>query len=178
VLRSKNFELTLQKGTELGVIEFVPIIADRCVISDLDAVDKKRERWESIIQEAAEQSRRGRLPALRPAGLLPPSCERSRQAGGLALILWEGDSRESQATSERRTLRELLQSPPPESRATWPPLTVSLFVGPEGGFSSEEIDLARQYGLVPVTLGPRILRSEMAGLVAAAAVLYELGDLE
>jgi 16S rRNA (uracil1498-N3)-methyltransferase len=178
VLRSKGFELALQKGTELGIVEFVPVIADRCVISDLDAVDKKRVRWEWIIQEAAEQSRRGRLPALCPANLFPLSCERSRQSGGLALILWEGDSQDPRATSGRLNLRQLLQSPPAGSRATWPPLTISLFVGPEGGFTREEIGLARKYGLVPVTLGPRILRAEVAGLVAAAAVLYELGDLE
>lgn len=57
------------------------------------------------------------------------------------------------------------------------PFSINLFIGPEGGFTFEEVILAQRYGIVPITLGPRILRAETAGLVAAAAILYELGDL-
>ena len=57
------------------------------------------------------------------------------------------------------------------------PFSINLFIGPEGGFTYEEVTLAQRYGIVPITLGPRILRAETAGLVAAAAILYELGDL-
>ena len=57
------------------------------------------------------------------------------------------------------------------------PFSINLFIGPEGGFTFEEITLAQRYGIVPITLGPRILRAETAGLVTAAAILYELGDL-
>ncbi len=168
-LKSNRFEFVLQKGTELGVVEFVPVIADRCVMSDLEAVENKRRRWEWIIQEAAEQSRRGRKPVLRPAMLFPQACERARRAGGLALIPWEEE--------KQATLRALLRTPPPGHEPGWPPFTIHLFIGPEGGFSREEIALARRYGLVPLTLGRRILRAETAGLIAAAAILYELGDL-
>ena len=59
---------------------------------DLDAVEKKRRRWEWIIQEAAEQCRRGRKPALRPATFFPQACEQARQSGGLSLIPWEEES--------------------------------------------------------------------------------------
>jgi len=180
VLKSNRFEFVLQKGTELGIVQFVPIIADRCVVSDLDAVERKSQRWEWIVQEAAEQCRRGRKPALHPAVLFPQACERARHSGGLSLIPWE----EERALS----LRDLLRSgavapgagsaePPPSGPARWPPFTIHLFVGPEGGFTTEEITIARRYGLVPVTLGRRILRAETAGLVAATAILYELGDL-
>lgn len=170
VLKSRGFEFALQKGTELGVVEFVPVIANRCVVSDLDAVEKKRCRWEWIIQEAAEQCQRGRKPALRPAMLFPQACEEARHAGGLSLIPWEGEG--------EANLRDLLRSAPPGYAQTWPPFAIHLFVGPEGGFDVEEITLARRYGLVPVTLGPRILRAETAGLVAATAILYELGDMD
>lgn len=170
VLKSKGFEFALQKGTELGVVEFVPVIANRCVVSDLDAVEKKRRRWQWIIQEAAEQCRRGRKPALRPAMLFAQACEEARHAGGLSLIAWEG--------KEEANLRDLLRSAPPGYTQNWPPFAIRLFVGPEGGFGIEEITIARRYGLVPVTLGPRILRAETAGLVAAAAILYELGDMD
>jgi len=178
ILRSKNFELVLQKGTELGVVEVVPVIADRCVVSDLEAVEKKRQRWEWIIQEAAEQCRRGRKPVLRPAVLLPPACERARHGAGLSMIFWEGDSNQPQKSEDRTTMRSLLRTPPPSSKKNWPPLTISLFFGPEGGFAPEEISLAERYGLLPATLGPRILRAETAALVAVSAILYELGDLE
>lgn len=169
VPRSKRFELVLQKGTELGIVEFVPVITQRSIISDLEDVDKKRARWEAIIQEAAEQSHRGRMPLLRRATLFSNACEQARQTGGLSLILWEGE--------EARSLRHILRTPPPGRDSHWPPFAINMFVGAEGGFEPTEVDLARRYGLVTVTLGPRILRTETAGIVAAAAVLYELGDL-
>lgn len=170
LIRGKNFELVLQKGTELGMVEFIPLVTERCVLSDLEAADKKRERWEWIIQEAAEQSHRGRKPSLRRALLFSQACDRARQQSGLALIPWEEEDSVS--------LREVLQKAPPGHKHNWPPMTISFFVGPEGGFTEDEIDVARRYGMLPVTMGPRILRAETAGLVAAAAVLYELGDLE
>ena len=169
VLKSKGFEFVLQKATEVGVVEFVPLIAERCVVSDLEAVEKKRGRWEWIIQEAAEQSRRGRKPALRAPLLFQQACERARQAGGLSLIPWEEESRQS--------LHNLLRVAPPGREQGWPPFSINLFIGPEGGFTHDEVRLARRYGLAPLTLGPRILRAETAGVVVAAAILYELGDM-
>jgi 16S rRNA (uracil1498-N3)-methyltransferase len=169
VLKSNRFEFVLQKGTELGVVEFVPLIAERCVVSDLEAIENKRPRWEWIIQEAAEQCRRGRKPALRPAALFPQACERAKRSGGLALIPWEEETHPS--------LHDLLRHAPPDREQGWPPFTIHIFIGPEGGFAPNEVAAARGYGLVPVTLGPRILRAETAGIVAAAAILYELGDL-
>ena len=82
------------------------------------------------------------------------------------------------------SLRDLLRDAPQDPASEianreqrWPPFTINLFIGPEGGFTRDEIAIARRYGLVPVTLGPRILRAETAGVVAAATILYELGDL-
>jgi 16S rRNA (uracil1498-N3)-methyltransferase len=170
VLKGKRFEFTLQKGTELGIVEFVPVISDRCVLSDLATVEQKRERWEWIIQEAAEQSNRGRKPALRAASLFPQACERLQASGGLALMLWEEEKRTS--------LRDVLRQAPPGFTGRFPPFAVHLMVGPEGGFSPEEAKIARGYGLVTVGLGPRILRGETAGIVAASLVLYELGDMQ
>lgn len=164
VLRGHRFEFALQKGTELGIVEFVPLISDRAVMADLGDVDKKHPRWRRILREAAEQSGRGRLPNLEPAMLLPRACERAQRQGGLVFVPWEEE--------RSLSLRSLLAG---QQRR---PFVVSIFVGPEGGFAKEEVELARQYGIQPVTLGPRILRAETAGLVAATAILYELGDLE
>jgi 16S rRNA (uracil1498-N3)-methyltransferase len=168
-LRSNRFEFVLQKGTELGVVEFVPVIADRCVMSDLEVVEKKRRRWEMIIQEASEQSRRGRKPVLRSTALFPQVCEQVRHSGGLSLILWEEEG--------KTPLRDVLRGVSSGDRDDRP-FAVNFLVGPEGGFTAGEIDVARRYGLAPVSLGPRILRSETAATVAAAIILYELGDLQ
>lgn len=162
VLKSRNFEFVLQKGTELGIVEFVPLISQRCVIAGLDDVNKKRGRWQRIIREAAQQSRRGRLPKLQSAMLFPQACERAKGTGGLSLMPWE---------EEKRANPKLVLEKEDK------PFSINLFIGPEGGFTFDEVTLAQRYGIVPITLGPRILRAETAGLVATAAILYELGDL-
>jgi 16S rRNA (uracil1498-N3)-methyltransferase len=162
-LKGQRLEFVFQKGTELGIVEFVPVISARCVVSSLNEASRKMTRWEKIIREAAEQSRRGRLPDLSPAMFFREACVQATRAGQLALIPWEAESRQS--------LRAALESHPR-------PFSISLFVGPEGGFEESEIAAAEHAGVIPVGLGPRILRAETAGIVAASAILYTLGDLE
>ncbi len=167
VLKAQKLEWVLQKGTELGLVEFIPLVCERSVVGDLEDVDRKLGRWQRIIREAAEQSRRGRQPVLRPAMLFTQACQRAMRSGGLALVPWE----EEKATG----LKAMLNAGGDEGKR---PFSLSLFIGPEGGLSEDEIKVARSYHVQPVSLGPRILRAETAGLVAAAAILYELGDLE
>jgi 16S rRNA (uracil1498-N3)-methyltransferase len=167
VLKAQKFEWVLQKGTELGVIEFIPVICERSVVGDLEDVDRKLGRWTRIIREAAEQSGRGRLPVLRPATLFSQSCQRAMRSGGLSLVPWEDEKTTS--------LKSVLTPAGDEGDR---PFSISLFIGPEGGLTAEEIEVARRYQVKPVSLGPRILRAETAGVVAAAAMLYELGDWE
>lgn len=176
VLKGERFEWVLQKGTEVGVGAFVPLVCARNVVDDLDAIEGKRERWQRIIREAAEQSGRGRLPALSPATLfsravatsaapLPaPMARLSSEPQPLRLIPWE----EERGTRLRDVLRGCNLAPGTR---------IEVLVGPEGGFTAQEIDLARRYGIRPVTLGPRILRAETAGVVAAALILYETGEI-
>ncbi len=164
LLKLNRFEWVLQKSTELGVVGFVPVITERCIVGSLEEISKtKTERWWRILMEAAEQSGRGRLPTLSAALLFPTACKEAAK-GGLTLIPWEEE--------KERSLRSVLQA------AERPPFSINLLIGPEGGFSPEELAQAQRYGAKPVTLGPRILRAETAGLVAASAILYELGDLE
>lgn len=169
ILKGNRFEFALQKGTEVGIVEFVPVVSERCVIADVEAVEKKLARWQRIVLEAAEQARRGRLPVIQQAMLFATACERARLSGGLSILPWE------EATAG---LKLLLRGGDQAGEATARPFSINLFIGPEGGFTADEVDLARSYGIHPVTLGPRILRAETAGLVAAAVILYELGDLE
>jgi 16S rRNA (uracil1498-N3)-methyltransferase len=172
MLKGRHFEWVLQKGTELGIVEFVPLISERCIVADLEDVEKKRWRWERIIAEAAEQSRRGRLPWLQPALIFPAACERAKRMAGLVIIPWE----EERSRDLRSALsgEEVAATAQPRKR----PFSISLFVGPEGGFTPGEVSLAAGYGAVPVSLGPRILRAETAGIVVAAAILFDSGDLQ
>ena len=172
LLRARAFESVLQKCTEVGVVAFVPVVAARCIISSLEDVgEKKLERWRRIILEAAEQSRRGRLSVLRPALLLRQAWQEANR-GGLTVVPWEEAGSRMPTQGRSKSLRSVLRGAQPR------PFSVNLFIGPEGGFTPQEIAQGQRYGAIPVTLGPRILRAETAGLVAAAAILYELGDME
>lgn len=172
LLRGEKFEWVLQKGTELGVSAFVPVVCQRSVIDELQDIGAaKVERWERIIREAAEQSRRAKLPKLRPAMLFDSACEHAARRSR-AFVLWEG--------SGAISLRQLLQGRPDrETRAAPPhaPFSISLLTGPEGGFTESELATAVMYRLALASLGPRTLRAETAPVAAAAAVLFTHGDL-
>ena len=165
LLKGKKLELVFQKCTELGVVEFVPTLAARCVMDSLDSLsESKFERWRTIIREAAEQSRRGRLPELQPATLFDHALDQTRRLGGLTIIPWEGEAGRSLAT--------VLCAGEGAAR----PFSINLFIGPEGGFTEEEVLKARGHGAIPVTLGPRILRAETAAIATTAVILSALGD--
>lgn len=163
-LKAHKFELVLQKGTELGISEFVPVISERSVLADVEAVDEKRMRWERILREAAEQYGRGSLPELRPAMMFTQACQRAGKTTGLKLLAWE----DAEATGLKTTLTQITEKP----------ARVCLFIGSEGGYSLDEARLAHGYGVQPVWLGRRILRAETAGLVAASAVFYHFDEME
>lgn len=164
-LKGERFGWALQKGVEVGVSRFVPIVCERNVVDDLDAVEDKRDRWERIIQEAAEQSSRAYLPELLPAQFFSQAAQMHDPADPLMvrLIPWEGE--------QDVRLRDALAACNLSGQTR-----IQVFIGPEGGFSEAEIGLARRYGIRPVSLGPRILRAETAGIVAAAVILYQAGE--
>jgi len=166
LLKLDKFEWVLQKGTEVGVAAFQPIVSKRVVREAVSA--KQMERWQRIMREAAEQSGRGLTPPLRE----PAAFEQAVQNVGrdaLGIIPYEEERAQS--------LREVLRPTDLTGFQNPSGLQVHLFIGPEGGFTPEEVEMARQRAVVPVTLGPRILRAETAGLVAASVILYECGDL-
>jgi 16S rRNA (uracil1498-N3)-methyltransferase len=173
VLKGERFEWVLQKGSELGIAAFVPLLCDRNVVRG-DAVLKKLARWRTIIREAAEQSRRGRLPRLELPLDFAAACQQAQAMGGLSLLAWE----EETALDLKAVLYASSATGPGPADDVSPAIcNIQLFIGPEGGFTPQEAMLATDQGIQPVTLGPRILRAETAGLVAAAALFYELGDL-
>ncbi len=164
--KSEKFELALQKCTEVGVSRFVPLVAERSIGGSVGGGHAKRERWERIIREAVEQSGRGRIPALEePVSLQKALTEPPLRAKGdtthIALI----------ATPAATTsLRRALTSRPGV-------VSAGLFIGPEGGFSAQEIQAADEAGVIPVSIGPRILRAETAAVAVCAMLLYELGEM-
>ena len=164
LLKADRFEFVLQKGTELGVRSFVPVLCTRSVPRpNAGASGGRLARWRRIVTEAAEQSRRGRIPVvIEPV----PFQEAIDGVDGPSLIPWERE----EVTGLRSALRRI-------GSGAGDPERLSVFVGPEGGFTQAEIDGARERGITPVSLGPRILRAETAGLAAVSAALYELGEL-
>ncbi|GAC1579113.1 MAG: 16S rRNA (uracil(1498)-N(3))-methyltransferase [Ktedonobacteraceae bacterium] len=161
LLKSARFELILEKGTELGVSVFAPILCRRSTAGLEDAGPAKIQRWQRIIQEATEQCGRSRLPQLLPIRSLKQALDEIPHEA-LALIPWEEEQNQS--------LRDALQAWKQQGK------TVVLFIGPEGGLMAEEVMLAQHHGVQSVTLGQRIVRAETAALATVANVMYELED--
>jgi 16S rRNA (uracil1498-N3)-methyltransferase len=158
--KGDKWEWVLQKGTEIGAAGFIPFTSERCVVKiEQKKADKKRERWQRIVKEAAEQAHRGRVPDV--AGVLSwkQLLEEIRRSDA-AWIAWEkGGKPLSRAISETEA-RDIL-----------------LIVGPEGGFSEREVAEATSAGAAAITLGNRILRAETAPLVALSCILFAKNDL-
>ncbi len=164
--RREKFEWMLQKCTEVGAATFAPVLTSRTLVQDERDTVKKLDRWQRILREAAEQSHRGRIPALREPLRFDAALQDAAHHD-LKLIPWEGE--------QSVTLRQALTSPTglaqtPGQRNP----SAAIFIGPEGGFSEEEIQSARRAGFQPITLGARILRMETAAVVAAALLIYEM----
>jgi 16S rRNA (uracil1498-N3)-methyltransferase len=184
MLKSTRFEWVLEKGTELGVSVFSPIICRRSMAGLEDTGSSKIQRWQRIIQEAAEQSGRSRLPQLLPIRSLVDALSDIPQ-DTLAIMPWEEE--------QSLTLHDVLNPTNRSTRNVGATLAVALpsqtldpialpsqtldpialFIGPEGGLMAEEVALAKRHGVQVVTLGARILRAETAAIATVANVLYE-----
>jgi len=159
VVKFDRFEWCLEKATELGVTEIVPLAAARSDKSLVAAAWKRRARWKKIIFESAQQSRRLRPPvlgaergAVRPANAFAQS--------GATLRLFFSERREA------KPLREVLRGVKASSAA--------LAIGPEGGWTDDEISSARASGFIETSLGDNILRTETAVLAALAVLRFAL----
>ncbi|GCE19479.1 16S rRNA (uracil(1498)-N(3))-methyltransferase [Dictyobacter kobayashii] len=167
LLKSARFEFILEKGTELGVTSFVPTLCRRSMAGLEEAGPKKLQRWERIIQEATEQCGRSRIPDLQAIRPLMHTLN-DIPAGALAIMPWEEEHAQSLYETLHNARQDWSQSPHQE------PMTVVIFIGPEGGLTADEVDLAKRHGVRIVTLGSRILRAETAALMTVANVIYEL----
>ena len=161
LVKEQKMDLILQKLTEVGVDEIILVQTKRTVVKvDDKKEDKKLERWERIIYEAAKQSKRGKVPTLR---------------GVLTFKEALADMKENDfniAPYENEKTKSIKQAIKGVNINN-----IGIFVGPEGGFEETEIEAIEDIGGQSVSLGPRILRTETASLVASSIVLYELSDL-
>ena len=158
VVKFDAFEWAVEKATELGVTEIVPLAAARSEKALVAAAEKRSERWRKIVLEAAQQSRRVRLPVLQPVAR--PETAFAARAERLGIFL----SERSEATALRIALRDRAAS------------QVVLAIGPEGGWTDEERDLAVKAGFYEASLGRLILRTETAVIAALASLSYALGE--
>ncbi len=190
LLKSARFEWILEKGTELGISVFSPILCRRSMAGLEDAGPTKIQRWQRIIQEAAEQSGRSRLPELLPIRPLAHALN-NILSNTLAIMPWEEErtltlhnvlstslppgGNVGAPLAGARPIRPIRPRPTQNSSTPAPqsPTTVVLFIGPEGGLMPEEVALAQQHGVQIVTLGSRILRAETAALATVANIMYE-----
>jgi len=162
LLKQHKFRFVLQKCTEIGVVDFVPMVTERSLIQQAHTIKRhKLIHWQRIIAEAAEQSHRGRLPRIDGPAKFKDAVP-ALDAFDLSLI--------ATPYGHGRNLRNVLQEVGKE------PVSVALCIGPEGGFTEEEIAMACNKGAISVTLGKRVLRTETAALVASTIILYELDE--
>jgi 16S rRNA (uracil1498-N3)-methyltransferase len=158
VVKFDAFEWAIEKATELGVTEIVPLAAARSEKALIAAAEKRSERWRKIVLEAAQQSRRVRLPTLQPVARSEAAF--LARADRLGIFL----SERADAPSLRMAFKDRAAS------------EAVLAIGPEGGWTDEERDAALNAGFHEASLGRLILRTETAVIAALASLAYALGD--
>lgn len=158
--KSDKMELIVQKAVELGVYEVVPVITKRAVVKlDVNKAAKKVERWNGIAMSAAKQSGRCLIPQIAEVMTYNQALEYASKLD-IVLIPYEL----AEGMEETRKMIESVQ----------PGQSIGIFIGPEGGFETEEVDDAIAHGAKPITLGKRILRTETAGLACLSILMYHL----
>lgn len=157
--KADKMELIIQKCVELGVDRIVAVSTERAIVKLDKKESKKLERWQKIAEAAAKQSGRGKIPEIGQQVLkFKEAVAEAKELDG-AIIPYEKE----QETGIRQFVRGFQGE------------SIGVFIGPEGGFAEEEIALAQEAGITPITLGKRILRTETAGMTTTALLLYELG---
>jgi 16S rRNA (uracil1498-N3)-methyltransferase len=154
--KGEKMDLIIQKSTELGVKKIVPLITERSQIRHTE----KGERWHKIALSASRQSGREKIPGIYEPVSIEEFLERHHTGHGIML------SEEEEEHHFKKTLNNVQGAS-----------EITLLVGPEGGFSKDEVTAAIEKGFKSISLGPRILRTETAPITAISIIQYELGDM-
>jgi len=160
--KADKFETVIQKATELGVKELIPVLSERSLIKvDDKNVNKKLERFEKIAKSAAEQSQRIVIPEIKPFMTIKELISYSRKFTKKC-VAYEASSDE-----EYKNLPNIIKELKLDE-------SLLIFIGPEGGISDKELSLLKDNGFVVISLGKRILRTETAPLFVMSAIVYEI----
>lgn len=160
--KGDKMELIIQKAVELGVYRIIPVDTKRTVVRlDAKKEESRRKRWNAISESAAKQSKRSLIPEVERVMSFSEALAEAEDYG-LKMIPYE-------CADGIRQTRELI------SKAA-AGMDIAVFIGPEGGFEEEEIEKAQAAGVLPVTLGKRILRTETAGLCILSALMLHLEE--
>ena len=155
-----KMDLIVQKAVELGVSEIVPVLTKRCISRpDEKSIGKKILRWQKISKEASKQSRRGRIPKIGDVICLESAVKESNKSQ-VSMVFYE---------LMGKKIGDIIKDTPK---------TISIFVGPEGGFDKDEILKMSSYNIKSATLGRRILRTETAPIAALSIIMYETGNMQ
>lgn len=158
--KSDKMELIIQKAVELGVYEVIPVATKRAIVKlDKKKEESKRKRWNSISESAAKQSKRTIIPEVKPVMTFAEAVKYA-SAMDAKLIPYEL----AEGMEETRRIFSAIK----------PGDSVAIFIGPEGGFDEAEIELAKEAGIQPITLGKRILRTETAGMTVLSVLMFQM----
>lgn len=160
--KSNKMELILQKCTEIGVTSFTPVITARTIvkIDDLNKELKKISRWQSIVHEASKQSKRDIIPVVNPIISFRDAI--NQFMNNITIVPYENEHYEDLHSVRDKYINSE---------------QVNILIGPEGGFTEQEINELKEINSIVVSLGPRILRTETAGVVISTILLHEAHDL-
>ena len=159
VPKGERMEYVIQKAVELGVYEIIPVEMKYCVVRlDDKKKEKKRERWQAIAKSAAKQAKRSRIPEIHPVMNYDKAVEYAKNCQ-LCLVPYENER-------GMKGTREVLKK-------IEPGMDISVMIGPEGGFSEEEIEMVREEMEV-LSLGKRILRTDTAAITVMSMLMLEI----
>lgn len=159
--KADKMDLIVQKAVELGAAEIIPVSMERCVVKlDAGKATKKTARWQTIAESAASQSRRSIIPRILAPMSMKEAVEYAKEQTEVRVIPYELQEDDGSVKQYLESLKE--------------GQSVSIFIGPEGGFAPGEVELAKGAGIRPISLGRRILRTETAGLAILSWLIYIL----
>lgn len=159
--KADKMDLIVQKAVELGAAEIIPVSMERCVVKlDAGKAAKKTARWQTIAESAASQSRRSIIPRVLAPMSMKEAVEYAKEQTDVRVIPYELQEDDGSVKQYLESLKE--------------GQSVTIFIGPEGGFAPGEVELAKEAGIRPISLGRRILRTETAGLAILSWLIYIL----
>lgn len=160
--KNDKMELIIQKSVELGVFQIIPVTTRRTVVKlDEKKEQTKRKRWELIAESAAKQSKRAIIPQIASTMTLKEAFQFSKNFTH-NVIPYE-------CQEGMQETKKIIQSLGKNQ-------TIGVYIGPEGGFEKEEVDMAINNGVIPISLGRRILRTETAGLTVLSIIMFQIEE--